>query len=41
MVIGANKLKSNTVNFGSKWQDKTPDNRLPTPIDNWRKENIQ
>ncbi len=36
-----NQPNSGTVDFWDEWQDKTPVNRLPTAIDNWRKQNIQ
>jgi len=36
-----NEPNSGTVNFWDRWQEETPANRLPTAIDNWRKQNIQ
>jgi hypothetical protein len=36
-----NKPNSGTVNFWDEWQEATPNNRLTTAIDNWRKQNIQ
>ena len=36
-----NKPNSGTVDFWDEWQEATPENRLTTAIDNWRKQNIQ
>lgn len=36
-----NEPNSGTVDFWDEWQDSAPANRLPTAIDNWRKQNIQ
>lgn len=36
-----NKPNSGTIDFWDEWQEDTPDNRLNTAIDNWRKQNIK
>lgn len=36
-----NKPNSGTVNFWDEWQTPVKENRLPTAIGNWRKQNIQ
>lgn len=36
-----NKPNSGTVNFWDKWQQSVDEKRLPTAVDNWRKQNIQ
>ncbi|KKA10064.1 hypothetical protein VP02_01625 [Pseudomonas ogarae] len=36
-----NKPNSGTVNFWDEWQKPVKDKRLPTAVDNWRKQNIQ
>ncbi|EKN3965988.1 ATP-binding protein [Yersinia enterocolitica] len=35
-----NKPNSGTIDFWDEWQENAPANRLPTAIDNWRKQNI-
>ncbi|WP_145590513.1 ATP-binding protein [Yersinia aleksiciae] len=35
-----NKPNSGTIDFWDEWQTNAPENRLPTAIDNWRKQNI-
>lgn len=36
-----NKPNSGTVNFWDEWQTPAKDQRLPTAVDNWRKQTIQ
>ena len=36
-----NQPNSGTVEFWDEWQDKVPDGRLQSAVDNWRKQSIQ